>query len=169
MFGSSAQAAMGFAKFETAKAEPAMSIRTNVSFRYPAEFVRVSDDDGILSVDGAQWFVHLLKRIPGLWVDEDLCQEDWGVVIFASRDDKKFWIGLSCWGEGEHTWLSHCHHGPTAWLQRISSSGKREMQRIVTDLHRALTDDPAFADIIWYEEREMRKAQPVGSATPSEG
>jgi hypothetical protein len=32
-----------------------------------------------------------------LKIEEDLCQEDWGVVLFARRKRKKFWIGLNAW------------------------------------------------------------------------
>ena len=144
-------------------------MRTNVSFRHPADFVPVSEEDGILAVNGAHWFVDLLRRVPDLWIDEDLCQEDWGVVILARRNENKFWIGLSMWVDGEHSWLAHCHHGSTALLQRLSYSGKSEMQRLVSDLHKALTSEPALTEVIWYEEREMRKTRPVGSATPTEG
>ena len=75
----------------------ALKMRTNVTFRHPAEFVPVSDADGILAVGGAQWFAALLRRVPALEVDEDLCQEDWGVVLLVRRNQRKFWIGLSAW------------------------------------------------------------------------
>jgi hypothetical protein len=29
-------------------------------------------------VDGASWFVFLLQQIPGLRIESELCQEDWG-------------------------------------------------------------------------------------------
>ena len=141
-------------------------MRTNVSFRHPAEFLSVSDEDGILAVAGAQWFVSLLRRVPGLQINEELCQEDWGVVIFARRDQKKFWIGLTMWPDGEHAWLAHCHHGSSAWMQRISSSGKRELRRLVSNVHSVLSSEPAVTDIIWYEESQMRKPQPDGFTTP---
>src|SRR6516162_6681702 len=103
-------------------------MRTNVTFRHPAEFVPLSVEDGILAVSGAQWFAALLRRIRGLEIDEDLCQEDWGVVFFARRNQKKFWIGLSAW-DSEGAWLAHFHHGSFARLQRFSSSGKKELKR----------------------------------------
>src|SRR5689334_22419672 len=78
-----------------------LRVRINVTFRYPAEFVPLSDEDGILAVPGAEWFVKLLRRVPGLELDEQLCQEDWGVVIFGRRAAKKFWIGLSLRPDGE--------------------------------------------------------------------
>ena len=68
-------------------------MRNNVTFHYPANFVPVSDDDGILSVTAADWFVSLLRRVNDLSVRSDLCQEDWGVVVFAERAGKRFWIG----------------------------------------------------------------------------
>ena len=128
--------------------------------------MRVSHDDGILAVGGAQWFVTLLRRVVGLQIESELVQEDWGVVIFARRDGKKFWIGLSMWPDGEHAWLAHCHHGSFAWLQRLSSSGKNELQRLVCDVHSVLASEPAVSDIVWFDESQMRKAQPDGSATP---
>jgi hypothetical protein len=143
-------------------------MRTNVSFRHSAEFVPVSDEDSILAVGGAQWFVSLLQRVPGLQIDGELCQEDWGVVVFAQRDEKKFWIGLSMWPDGEHAWLAHFHHGSFAWLQRLSSSGRSGLQRLVSDVHGVLAGEPAVSDIVWFEERQMRKAQPDGFTAPGE-
>src|SRR5580765_1914740 len=101
-------------------------MRTNVTFHHPAEFVPASEEDDILATTGAQCFVTLLHRVPGLDTTQELCQEDWGVVIFARRAQKKFWIGLSAWPEGEHAWLAHFHHGVYAWVQRLTSSGKTE-------------------------------------------
>jgi hypothetical protein len=65
-------------------------MRTHVTFRHPAEFVPISDEDGILAVSGAQWFAELLRGVSGLQIEEELCQEDWGVVLFARRNRKKF-------------------------------------------------------------------------------
>lgn len=141
----------------------------HVGFRHPAKFVPVSDEDGILSVEGAQWFVSLLQHVPDLEIDEELCQEDWGVVVFVRRNQKKFWIGLSMGIEGEGMWLAHCHHGVSAWLQRITSTGKKELRHLVSDLHAALTSEPAIMNVIWYDEREMRKPRPNGYTTPFEG
>lgn len=144
-------------------------MRTNVSFRHPAEFVPISDAEGILAVGGAQWFVALLRRVPDLEIDEQLCQEDWGVVVFARRARMKFWIGLSLWPDGEHAWLAHFHHGSFAWRQWFSSAGKRELQRLACDVHAVLTSGPGVSDIVWYEESQMRKAQPEGFPTPIDG
>jgi hypothetical protein len=144
-------------------------MRTNVSFRHPAEFVAVSDEDGILAVAGAQWFVSLLRRVPDLQIEAGLVQEDWGVVMRARRAKKSFWIGLSMWPEGEHAWLAHFHHGSFAWLQRLGSSGASELQRLIFDVHGVLVSEAAVSDIVWYEESQMRKAQPDGFTTPVEG
>jgi hypothetical protein len=127
----------------------AVRIRTNVSFRYPAEFVAISDVDGVLAISGAQWFVDVLRRIPRLEVNDNLCQEDWGVVAFIRRNSKKFWIGLSLWPEGEHAWLAHFHHGPFAWWQRLSPSGQHELRQLVADAHDVLASDPAVYDVVW--------------------
>src|SRR5947209_18063494 len=92
-------------------------MRTNVTFRYPAEFVGDQEDGGgVLAVSGAQWFAALLRRVPALELDETFCQEDWGVVLFARRNQKKFWIGLSAW-DSERAWFAHFHHGSFAWWQ----------------------------------------------------
>jgi hypothetical protein len=45
------------------------------------------------------WFASLLKRVPGLQVEDHLCQEDWGVVVFARRAGKAFWVGLSAFND----------------------------------------------------------------------
>ena len=89
--------------------------------------------------------------------------------VSAGAAQKKFWIGLSMWPEGEHAWLAHFHHGSFAWLQRFAVTGQSELQRLVADFHRVLTSEPAVSDIVWYEESQMRKAQPDGFATPIEG
>lgn len=129
-------------------------MRTNVTFRHPAAFVPVSEQDGVLAVNGAQWFVTLLRRIPDLEIDEALCQEDWGVVLFARRNKKKFWIGLSAW-DVDGPWLAHFHHGSFAWLQRFSPSGKNELNRLLVDVHEVLASDTATSQVTWREEPEM--------------
>jgi hypothetical protein len=140
-------------------------MRTNVSFRHPAKFVPLPDTEDILAVGGAQWFADLLRRIPEIEIDRELCQEDWGVVVFARRNQKLFWIGLSAWYD-DQSWLAHFHHGSFAWLQRFSASGKTEMKRLLADVHAVLSGEPAVSDIVWYEEKETRKARPSGFATP---
>jgi hypothetical protein len=143
-------------------------MRTSVTFRYPAAFLPLSDADDILAVGGARWFAALLARVPGLEVEKELCQEDWGVVLFARRDGKKFWIGLSQW-DSEHRWLAHFHHGSFAWLQRFTSSGTSALRGLLADIHITLTTEPAVLDIAWYAEGEMTTAQPAGFPTPFDG
>ena len=144
-------------------------MRTNVVFEHPADFVPVSDEDGVLAVRGAQWFVDLLQAIPGLEIDPRLCQEDWGVAIFVCSGNKKFWVGLSMWPESDRAWLAHVHHGSFAWLQRFSTSGRAELERFVTNVHHALADNPSITNVVWYQESAMRKASPIGAATPGAG
>lgn len=144
-------------------------MRTNVSFEHPAEFVPVSGEDGVLAVAGAKWFLALLSRIPGLSANAELCQEDWGVVIFAERNKKRFWVGLSMWPESDHAWLAHLHHGSSAWLQRFSSSGKSEFAQVALELHKVLKSEPSVSAVSWYREGDMTKAKPNGASTPSAG
>jgi hypothetical protein len=140
-------------------------MRTNVIFRHPAEVVPLSDEDPILAVSGAEWFAALLQRVPGLEIDDELCQEDWGVVLFARREEKKFWIGLSGW-DADGAWLAHFHHGSFAWLQRFTSSGNSELKRLLTDVHDVLASTPAIFNIVWHEESDMSKPHPAGFPTP---
>jgi hypothetical protein len=84
-------------------------LRDNVTFRYPAELVGDEEDGaGILVVAGSGWFVTLLNRVPGLKIELELCQEDWGIVAFADRNGKSFWSGLSFYDEasGLHTFIT---------------------------------------------------------------
>jgi hypothetical protein len=144
-------------------------MRTNVTFRHPAEFVGDQEDGGgILAVRGAQWFAALLRRVPALQLDEDLCQEDWGVVFFARRNQKKFWVGLSAW-DSEGAWVAHFHHGSFAWLQWFSSTGKNELKRLLADFHTVLANESLVTEIAWHEESEMSKPKPAGFPTPVEG
>lgn len=144
-------------------------MRDNVSFVHPAPFVGVSEDDeSVLAVDGARWFADLLARIPGLEVQSDLCQEDWGVVVFASCNATQFWIGLSPWPDLEQGWLAHLHHGSFSWLQRFRRSGQAELARLAAELHEVLSSDPAVSGITWYREKEMASADPSGAPTPAD-
>ena len=113
---------------------------------------------------GAGWFASLLQRVPGLQVDNDLCQEDWGVMIFSRRARKQFWIGLS--GFDEHEWLAHVHHGSFAWLQRLRRSGKRALKQLILDIHDVLANEPAVSKVTWHAETEAGKRNPRGSPTP---
>ncbi len=99
-------------------------VRNNVAFRFPAPFVQFSQVDGILATSGAAWFCDMLKRVPALEVKDDLCQENWGVVVLVTRKENHFWVGLSLGSDGtDGAWLAHFHHAPFAWLQRLRSSG----------------------------------------------
>ena len=144
-------------------------MRTNVTFRYPAEFVGDSEDGGgILAVRGAHWFAALLRQVPDLQLDDDVCQEDWGVMFFARRDQKKFWIGLSAWN-ADFAWIAHFHHDTFAWPQWFNPTGEDELMRLLIDVHAVLASDPETTDIAWHEESEMSKPQPAGFPTPVDG
>src|SRR5206468_3241355 len=97
--------------------------------------------------------------VPGLHIDQDPCQEDWGVVFFARRNQKKFWIGLSAW-DVDGAWLAHFHHGSFAWLQSFRTFGKNELNRLLADVHNVLVNESAITDITWHEESDMRKPRP---------
>ncbi len=148
-------------------------MRTHVTFRHPAPFLPIRDEEGnivsdgtILSVQGADWFAAALKRIGALEIGPDLCQEDWGVVVFVKRNHKKFWIGLSMWPDYEQGWLAHIHHGSFAWFQRFSSSGNQELQDLAKDVHGALSNDPSVSEIAWYRQEELIKGPDSSSPTP---
>jgi hypothetical protein len=142
-------------------------MRTHVSFQHPAEFVPVSKDDPVLARDGATWFSSLLQRVAGLRIDGELRQEDWDVVLFVIRDGRRFWIGLSTWPDSDHGWLAHIHHGSCAWLQRFSSSGQTQITRLIRDIHDVLAGEPSISAVTWYEESDMKTANPQGYPTPS--
>ena len=144
-------------------------MRNYVTFCYPERFVRYSEEDGILSAAGADWFASLLRRVPSLEVDPKLCQEDWGVVIFVSRNRRRFWIGLSMWPEGDSAWLAHVHHHSFAWFQRLTSSGKRELNALIGDIQKVLSGEASVSGLTWYREADMKTARPSGRSTPEEG
>ena len=139
-------------------------MRTNVTFRHPAEFMPVSEDEGILAVDGAAWFVETLRRIDRLVIDTALIQEDWGVVIFVGRGNCRFWIGLNFWDEG--AWLAHVHHRSFAWFQRLSARGGRELERLALDLHTALESGELVQGVTWHLEAELQMADAPGASRP---
>lgn len=141
-------------------------MRNNVVFRHPATFVPVSTGGkGVLSVEGATWFVSILRRVPALDVDAKLCQEDWGVVVFASRHGYEFWIGLNVFDKTE--WNVHVHHGSFAWLQRLRASGRRELSSLLEGLDFALKSDAAVGHIRWYSEGDMSRAKSEAAASPA--
>lgn len=138
-------------------------MRNNVTFVHPAEFVPVSDEDGILALQGATWFVEILRRVPGFALEGVPCQEDWGVVFFGSRNAKKFWVGLSFWPEGEQRWLAHVHHGSFAWLQRLMPSGNAELRGLIAALEQTLRSDPHVSMMRWYSEAEINDGRSKGA------
>lgn len=141
-----------------------MPIRNNVTFRHPAPLVAAADAEGIISSEGAGWFVDLLRAIPRLVVDATLCQEDWGVVVFGMRDGFHFWFGLSFADEGDR--LPHVHH----WriLQRFRASGKAAYAAVIAELHRVLANEPAVGEVKWFSEAEIDVSDARGAATPDE-
>ncbi|MBL9184700.1 MAG: hypothetical protein JNN17_21320 [Verrucomicrobiaceae bacterium] len=143
-------------------------MRTNVVFRYPAEFVPLSFDDGVVATAGAQWFLTLLSRLSGVVIDGEMCQEDWGVVVFVRRCQTKFWIGLSAWSDGEGAWLAHFHHGSFPWLKKFSSSGREELRNLLVDFHHMLVNEPTVSDIVWHQESQMTRPNPESFDSPVE-
>jgi hypothetical protein len=148
-------------------------MRDNVTFVHPAPFIGLTSDgdDGILAVAGAHWFAELLRRIPGLDVQAELCQEDWGVVVFASRGPARFWIGLSVWPDLPQGWLAHLHVGPFSILEHlrgVAKAGRAALPALAGDLHRVLSTDAAVSGITWYREKEMGHADPPGAPTPGD-
>lgn len=139
-------------------------MRHQVIFRHPAEFVPLSEDEGILGTNGAAWFVSILRGIPDLEIDEELVQEDWGVVVFVVRSERKFWIGISFLDESE--WRAHVHHGVFSWFQHFTPSGRAAFRRLVVDLHEALARTPEVSAIAWCTQREVDSPPPRGVATP---
>lgn len=114
-----------------------------------------------MSTDGAGWFVDVLRRVPRLVVDPDLCQEDWGVVVFAARDGFKFWFGLSFWDEGE--WLAHAHHRGV--LQRFRAAGKAAYAAVISAFHVALAEQDVMAEVTWYLD-DADLGGPRGAPSP---
>lgn len=141
-------------------------MRTNVTFIHPAEFRGCEPyDGGVLAVQGADWFAQLLRRTPGVQLEDEPCQEDWGVVFFVHRHSSKFWIGLSAW-DTDGAWNAHFHHGSFTLLQRFSSQGKESLRQLLVDFHAVLAGESAVSDIAWYAEREMSKPAPNGFSVP---
>jgi hypothetical protein len=140
-------------------------MNANVTFRHSTKFAPASETDGTLAIDDALWFVSLLRQISNLQIDDELCQEDWGVVIFAKRNKKRFWIGLYQWSS-DNTWIAQFHHGSFAWRQMFSRTGKAELNRLLLDFHEVLASEPCISEIIWYQEAELKKANPSGHSTP---
>ena len=132
-------------------------MRTNVTFRHPAEFVPLSEDDGILAVSGANWFGALLGRVPGLVIDDNACQEDWGVVFFVRHNQVKFWIGLSAWDE-TGKWLAHFHYGSFAWLRWLVTYRSTSPQRAEKILDSRGGEFGPRLSIVLYRQAEQMAA-----------
>jgi hypothetical protein len=130
-------------------------MRTNVVFRCAQEFVGADQDEGILGVRGAVWFVEKLKRIPGLAIDQQLIQEDWGVVIFSQKNEKRFWIGLSLLPDGENHWLAHVHHASWALLQRFTTKGRAALDDLVKEIDVVLKADATVTDVRWCRDEDV--------------
>ena len=96
-------------------------MRNTVSFHYAAPLVVVSDEDGVLSVQGADWFLDLLRTISGVDLDQNAVREDRGVVVRARCARRRYWIGLSTMGE--HEWVAHVHHHSFAWAPEVQLGG----------------------------------------------
>ena len=137
-------------------------MRKSVIFKFPAELIPVSEEDGILSTTGALWFRDLLNKVPHLEVDNDLLQEDWGVAILARRNNKRFWIGLNFWDE--NTWLAHFHHRTFALLQRLT--GTSELNNLVFAFHDILKAEAQVSGIEWYEQKNLAIPGSQSSPTP---
>ena len=119
-------------------------MRDHFRFFCPREFVGTEEDNaGVLSVGGVGWFIDILKQISALSVEESLCQEDWGVVFYVGRSDRRFWVGLSSCGDQE--WIAHVHHN--AFFQRFGRAGKVAMEQLVSDLHDALASQPDISSV----------------------
>lgn len=135
-------------------------MRNTVIFHHSAPLVVVSDEDGVLSVEGAGWFLDLLGTIPGIDLDQDVVQEDWGVVVRARRAERSFWIGLSTMGE--HEWVAHVHHDSFAWLQRFSAGGRAARAALVGDVDHALRIANA-SGLKWFDESDLNLRAPAES------
>lgn len=142
-------------------------MRTNVTFTHPAALVPFEGSADILAADGAAWFVALLRQIPGLEVDGEPCQEDWGVAVFAERGKQRFWIGLSCYPEVEEGWLAHVHHAPWALKQRFTAAGRQALADLARDLDHVLKGDGSVAGVQWSSEVDMKRAAPDWQQSPS--
>ena len=132
-------------------------MRDHLRFHLAKPFVGTEDggETGVLSVAGAGWFLEVLGRIRGLVLDPSLCQEDWGVVAFADRDGKRFWIGLTWWPEGDGEWLVHVHHASFAWLQKLSRSGKQALRQLISDVHAVLCSDSEVSRVALLSSRDL--------------
>jgi hypothetical protein len=135
-------------------------MRNTVRFQYPAPLVVVSDEDGVLSVEGAGWFLDMIKTIPGINLDQGVVQEDWGVVVCAHRTGRSYRIGLSSTGY-EHEWVAHVRHH-LAWLERFSPRGRAAREALVGELGLALRAANA-SELKWFDESDLNLRAPAES------
>jgi hypothetical protein len=54
---------------------------------------------------------------------------------------------------------AHFRLGSFAWLQPFSTSGKKELRRLLADVHEALPNESAISDFDWHEQSEMAKPE----------
>jgi len=144
-------------------------MRTTVSFEYPAPFVGTDPDGGgVLSIKAAGWFATILSSIPELEVDFNLCQEDWGVVVFTKRQKRPFhfffWYGLA--EEPTNLWVTEVRHGGLLGLQRFLPEGQQELRRLVLDFNETLVRSPNVSHIAWFSSSDQAFS-PKGQRFPT--
>ncbi len=135
-------------------------MRNTVTFQYPAPLIVVPGTEDVLSVEGAGWFLGLLGTTPGIELDQEVAQEDWGVAIFARHVGRRYWIGLSAMGE--HEWLAHVHRHPFAWRQWFSPGGREARAVLVGGVDRALRTASARG-LKWFDESDRNLRAPADS------
>jgi hypothetical protein len=137
-------------------------IRNHATFRHPEALEAHPDELDTLTIAGVDWFVDVLREIPRLAVDRELCQEDWGVVVFGRRDGFTFWFGLSYWDEEE--FVAHVHH--RGLLQRFRAAGRVAYATTIADLHVALSQHHSITHVAWHYESELDRSTSRGAASP---
>lgn len=135
-------------------------MRNTVTFHHPAPAAVVPDEDGVLGIEGAGWFLDLLGTIPGIELERDVVQEDWGIVVRARRAGRSYWIGLSTMGKDE--WVAHVHHDSFAWLQRFSAGGRAARAALVGEVDHALRRANA-SSLKWFDQSDVNLRAPAGS------
>jgi hypothetical protein len=136
-------------------------MRNTVSFQYRAPMVVVSDEDGVVGVEGAGWFLDIIRTIPGIDLDQSVVQEDWGVVIPARLAGRSYWIGLSSTGD-EHDWVAHVRPHALAWLERFSPRARAARAALVGEVDRALRTAHA-SGLKWFDENDVNLRAPAKS------
>jgi hypothetical protein len=142
-------------------------MRNTVAFSIPSvHWPEESDAEpfsDVLLTKHTTWFLDILRRIEWLKIDPKLCQEDWGVVAFASHEKLAFWIGLSV-GDVEDEWIAHVHHGSFSMVQRFTRAGKQAFEKVIVDFDRALRESGATT-VRWYHEDDQSFKNPAASPT----